>query len=241
MPEFRLMRVLPLALLTAAITACAAGPDHVRPDVPVDARFARDVPVVSGETAATVVATPAPDAEFWTTFADPTLTRLIEAALSANHDLRVALARYDAANALAREAGFDRLPTVTASATASDSRISADQLPGAARDERDSESYGASIVATWELDLFGRVRRNVEATRADTRASGLDLAALQVVIAGEVARSYLELRGLQERLRVARDNADNQRATLQLVEVRLAAGRGTDFDSSRARAQLESP
>jgi outer membrane protein TolC len=126
------------------------------------------------------------------------------------------------------------------SAIASDSRVSADQLSGAAREGRDSDSYSGSIVAAWELDLFGRVRRDVEAARADTRASALDLAALQVIIAGEVARSYLELRGLQERLRVARENADNQRETLQLVEVRLSAGRGTDFDTSRARAQLES-
>jgi NodT family efflux transporter outer membrane factor (OMF) lipoprotein len=239
MPEFRRLRALPLAVVTAVISACAVGPDHVRPDVPVGARFARDVPPAGGESATPRAATPAPDAEFWTGFADPTLTRLVEAALLANHDLRIALARYDAANALAREAGFDRFPTVTASATASDSRVSADQLPGAARQERDSDSYSGSIVAAWELDLFGRVRRNVEATRADTRAGALDLAALQVIIAGEVARSYLELRGLQERLRVARENADNQRETLELVEVRLAAGRGTDFDSSRARAQLE--
>jgi NodT family efflux transporter outer membrane factor (OMF) lipoprotein len=240
MPEFRLPRALQLAVVTALISACAVGPDHVRPDVPVAARFARDAAAAGGEATSDVVATPAPDAEFWTSFADPTLTKLVETALSANHDLRVALARYDAANALAREAGFDRFPTVTASATASDSRVSADQLPGAARQERDSDSYSGSINAAWELDLFGRVRRNVEAARADTRASELDLAALQVIIAGEVARSYLELRGLQERLRVARENAENQRETLQLVEVRLSAGRGTDFDSSRARAQLES-
>src|SRR5262245_13632349 len=208
MPEFRLLRAPLLAVVTALITACAVGPDHVRPDVPVAARFARDAAAAGGEATQVVAPTPAPDAEFWTSFADPTLTRLVETALSANHDLRVALARYDAANALAREAGFDRFPTVTASATASDSRISADQLPGAARQERDNDSYSGSINATWELDLFGRVRRNVEAARADTRASALDLTALQVIIAGEVAQSYLELRGLQERLRVARENAE---------------------------------
>ena len=234
------LRFLVISVAAALLAACAAGPDHVRPDVPVADRFARDLPASGTQPAAAVATTPAPDAEFWTAFEDPTLTRLVDAALTANHDLRAALARYDAANALAREAGFDRFPTVTASANASDSRVSADQLPGAARPERDSDSYSGSIVGTWELDLFGRVRRNVEATRADTRASALDMAALQVIIAGEVAETYLELRGLQERLRVARDNAENQRETLGLVEVRLSAGRGTDFDSSRARAQLES-
>ena len=240
MPELAQLRILVLSVAAAVLAACAAGPDYARPELAMEGRFARDAGAGGVEATAVVATTPAPDAEFWTTFDDPTLTRLVGAALSANHDLRVALARYDAANALAREAGFDRFPTVTATAGASDGRSSADQLPGATRDERDAESYDAAIAASWEVDLFGRVRRNVEAARADTRASALDLAALQVIIAGEVAESYVELRGLQERLRVARENAENQRETLRLVDVRLAAGRGTEFDTSRARAQLES-
>jgi NodT family efflux transporter outer membrane factor (OMF) lipoprotein len=240
MPELRALRRLALSIAAAGLAACAVGPDHVRPEVSGAERFAGEAAPEGVQATAAVAATPAPDAEFWSTFDDPVLTRLVETALSANHDLRVALARYDAANALAREAGFDRFPTATASADASDNRVSADQLPGSARDERDGASYSGSILAAWELDFFGRIRRNVEASRADTHASAMDLAALQVIIASEVAERYLELRGLQEQLRVARENADNQRETLHLVDVRLAAGRGTDFDSSRARAQLES-
>jgi NodT family efflux transporter outer membrane factor (OMF) lipoprotein len=163
----------------------------------------------------------------------------VEDALVANHDLRIALARFDQANALLRGSRRDRWPTVTAQANASDSRASADQQPGIPRAARDGESYSAGIVASWELDLFGRVRRAVEADAAQTDASASDLAAAQVAIVGEVATGYFELRGLQEQLRVARDNADNQRETLRLVEVRLAAGRDSAFDTSRARAQLE--
>ncbi len=240
MPEFRTLRAVAIGVVTAVLAACAVGPDYERPEVPVPGRFARDAAAIDGEVAAVAVATPDPDAEFWASFDDPMLTRLVDAALLANHDLRVALARYDSASAISREAGFDRFPTVTATGTASDERSSADQFPEATRAERDTENYDAAIVAAWELDLFGRIRRNVEAQRADTRASASDLAALQVIIAGEVARSYLELRGLQERLRVARENADNQRETLRLVDVRASAGRGTEFDTSRARAQLES-
>jgi outer membrane protein, multidrug efflux system len=247
------------ALASALLAACAVGPDYVRPDVPVPERFVRAEPVpataVTGATAATAAdtgaipgapapgadASPAiaPDEEFWRGFGDPLLTRLVEDALAANHDLRIALSRYDRANALLRESRFDRLPTITASGTASESRASADQAPGVGRGDRDSESYDASIVAGWELDLFGRIRRNVESQRADAEASAADLHATQVVIAAEVARGYVELRGLQERLRVARANADNQRETLRLVDARLDAGRGTGFDAARARAQLE--
>ncbi len=253
------------ALATALLAACTVGPDYVRPTMPTPERFAHNEQAVAidagaNETAAAgtgavdttatntsaadtsagnTIAAPESDDKFWLGFHDPLLTRLVDDALTANHDLRIALSRYDRANALLRNAKFDYLPTVTATANASDSRSSADQAPGVPRADRDAESYDAGIVAGWELDLFGRIRRNVEAQRADTAASAADLQAVQVAIVGEVARGYVELRGLQERLRVARGNADNQRETLRLVDARLEAGRGTEFDTSRARAQLE--
>lgn len=227
-----------IAALSAAIAACTVGPDYVRPETPTPAHFARaEAPAAATESTATEHEKA--DVEFWRGFDDPQLSALVDAALAANHDLRIALAHYDRANAQLRGARFDQLPVITANADASDSRSSADQLPGVGRDARDAKSYSAGIGAAWELDLFGRIRRSVEAQRADTEASASDLAAAQVAIVGEVARTYVELRGLQERLRVARENADNQRETLGLVDARFAAGRDTDFDTSRARAQLE--
>jgi len=229
MRRFKLPTVAALAM---AIAACTVGPDHVRPTMSTPAQFAR-------AELTTATAIPETDAEFWRGFEDPLLTRLVDETLVANHDLRIALARYDRANALLRDARFDQLPTITASAEAADVRASTDEARGVARADRDSERYSAAIVAGWELDLFGRIRRNVESQRAGTAASAADLAALQVAIVAEVASSYIELRGLQERLRVARDNAANQRETLRLVDARFDAGRGTEFDTSRARAQLE--
>jgi len=218
------MRPLALAAMSAVLAACAVGPNYVRPDVPAPAHFAQ------APAAAQAQATPAPDAEFWRTFDDAELTHLVEDALAANHDLRIALAHYDNANALLRGAKFDYVPTVTASANATDTRVGGGP---------EVKAYSVAANASWELDLFGRVRRSVEASRADTAASGADLAALQVAIVGEVAQSYFDLRGLQERLRVAKANATNQQDTLRLVDARLDAGRGTEFDTSRARAQLE--
>ena len=230
------------AALTAALAACTVGPDYVRPDMPVPAQFVQapqPVAATGNDDADHVPAAFSSDPDFWRGCEDPQLTALVEQALAANHDLRIALSHYDRANALLRGAKFDRFPTITANAEASDARASADQAPGVARGDRDGESYSAGIGATWELDLFGRIRRNVEAQRAEAAASAADLEAAQVAIVGEVARTYLELRGLQERLRVANENADNQRETLRLVDARLDAGRGTEFDTSRARAQLE--
>jgi NodT family efflux transporter outer membrane factor (OMF) lipoprotein len=239
------IRTLTLGIAAALLAGCAVGPDYVRPDMPVPEHFAQASTDASVETQA--ASTGAPDAnaslvtdsEFWRGFNDPLLTRLVEDALSANHELRIALANYDRANALLRGAKFDYFPTITAHGDASDGRASADQAPGVSRADRDAESYSAQAQVSWELDLWGRVRRGVEAQRAGAQASAADLQAMQVAIVGEVARSYVDLRGLQERLRVAHENADNQAQTLKLVEARFNAGRGTEFDTSRARAQLE--
>ncbi|WP_036206092.1 efflux transporter outer membrane subunit [Novilysobacter arseniciresistens] len=228
-------RGLAASLLALSLAACMVGPDHVRPSLPASGEFTHE----PAADPLAVAPQPAPDADFWNAFDDPLLTRLVDEALLANHDLRIALTRYDRANALLRGARFDAFPTLTASGQASDTRASADQMPGATRDQRDGESYSAGIDMAWELDLFGRVRRNVEANRAGTAAAAADLAALQVAIVAEVARSYIDLRGLQERLQVARDNADNQRETLRIVQARLDAGSATGFDRARASAQLE--
>ncbi|MEG3192481.1 efflux transporter outer membrane subunit [Lysobacter sp. D1-1-M9] len=230
-----------VSVLALSLAACTAGPEFVRPTPAVPAQFAQAATLEDSAPGlgAAADAVSAPDTEFWRGFDDPLLTRLVEEALLSNHDLRMALTRIDRANALLRGARLERLPSVTATAGAGETRASADQLPGFAREARDGDSFEAAVVAGWELDLFGRLRRQVEAQGADARASAADLHALQVAIVGEVTRGYAELRGLQERLRVARENAENQRETLRLVEARLDAGRGAEFDRSRARAQLE--
>jgi outer membrane protein, multidrug efflux system len=220
-----------LAALAALAGACAVGPDYRLPDADASANFAR--------AEAQTYATGETEAEFWRRFDDPLLAELVAEAFASNQDLRVAMANYERARALYRHARFDRLPTVTAGGTAADVRASADQLPGASRTERDAESYELRVEAAWELDFFGRVRRAVEAQQALADASVADLAALRVAVAGELVRSYYELRGLQQQLRVARSNAENQAGSLELVQARLDAGRGIELDVVRARAQLE--
>ncbi|RYD16866.1 MAG: efflux transporter outer membrane subunit [Lysobacteraceae bacterium] len=234
-PAQRTLRAFALTALASTLAACMVGPDYVRPESVASAQFAH-----APADAAAVAAAPAADDAFWRSFGDPLLDRLVQEALTANHDLRIALATRDRVLAEWRGARFDALPVVTAGAEAADARASADQLPGADRDARDAERYGVTLAASWELDLFGRIRRTLEAGHADADAATADLAAAQVAIAGDLARSYFELRGLQERLRVARANVDNQRGTLRLVDARFEAGGANDFDTARARAQLES-
>ena len=223
-------RALTIALLAALASSAALAAEQAANSVPVPTRFAWAP--TSGAQAV------AGDAEFWRMVADPALGQLVERALRENTDLRIAYAHFEGANALLRGAKFDRLPTVRAQAAASQQLLSADQAPGLDRDERDSRSYLYGATLSWELDLFGRVRHDVEAHRADVGAAAADLQALQVAIVAQVSRDYLTLRGLQERLRVAQENEYSQAETLRLVEAGFAAGHGTEFDVSRARAQL---
>jgi NodT family efflux transporter outer membrane factor (OMF) lipoprotein len=223
--------------LAGVLSGCAVGPNFQTPATQTSAHFARDE---SGSNAVDSAAhTPPFDQAFWQSFNDPTLTKLVEHALAANNELRTALSNYDRSNALLREAKFDRYPTVTASGGAGHQRLSKDQSFDAPFDERNTYTFSLASNATWELDLFGRIRRSVEAARADTAASEADFNALQVAIVGQVASAYVDLRGTQERLRVARENAANQKETLQIVQKRLDAGRGSNFDIARSREQYE--
>lgn len=232
----RLVRY-PLALAAALVlSACAVGPDYERPVSPLPDRYARgDAQRLPG-----TAAQDGADAAFWQGFGDPVLGQLVGQAYAANHDLRIAIARYDSANALLSNAKLDRYPTVTASGQIGHQLMSRDEAFGAPRDQRSSPTSSLAANASWELDLFGRVRRGVEAQRAETAASAADVRAVRVAIAGDVAQSYMQLRGAQRRLQLARDNARTQQETLSLVQARVDAGRGSDLDAVRARAQYES-
>lgn len=225
------LKPLALALSSALLAACAVGPNYVRPELPKVDTFIRDQ--------AGAAVSPQVDPEFWRGFGDPLLEQLVDTALLHNHDLRIAWANYQQANALLRGAKYDYLPTLTASGEASSVRSSTDQMPGVARGDRDYDQYEGSVGFTWELDLFGRVRRGIEAQRAEVSASANDLAAMQVAVVGELASSYFQLRGWQEQLRIAQENVNTQMRTLQLLEARHAAGMAASFDVDRGRTQME--
>lgn len=226
--------ICPVVVATALfLAACAVGPQFQPPKMALPAQYAHQA---SSDPLAGAVLPDAADVEFWQSFEDPQLSALVSQTLDANKDLRASLARYDSANALLRQAKFDYIPTITASALGGHQEVGQAFSYGFRRNYYD---YSVGANASWELDLFGRVRRSVEAQRAQTAASAEDLAALQVAVVGEAAETYIQLRGLQERLRITRQNVVNQNETLRLVEARLAAGRGTTFDTARERAQWE--
>jgi outer membrane protein, multidrug efflux system len=217
-----------LALVVAGLIAgcTVVGPNYKRPQTPVAASFA-------GAEATTFSAQQA-QAQFWKQFEDATLDRLIDDAFAANHDLRIALGHLAEARAARRQSLYDLAPTVTAQAGHQTQQIPATTFgfPFTA------SYYDATFDASWELDLFGRIRRNVEANTADLQSAAANLQDAQVSVIAELARTYFELRGEQNQLAVAGRNVQNQQETLTYTEARLSAGRGTELDTSRARAQL---
>jgi len=230
------LKLTAAALLTALLAACAVGPNYREPAAPPLAP-ATDTAMNTAATDGLYDAAN-PQLAFWTLFGDAELSALMERALGANHDLRIALANLNEARALRRETRFDYLPTITAQGGYTRSLAAGAQAPGLDRDQRENGVYNGSFDAYWELDLFGRVRRANESAQAGEESLAASLADAQISVAAEVARNYFELRGAQERLAVARRNAANQTETTRYAEARFDAGSGTEFDVSRARAQL---
>jgi multidrug efflux system outer membrane protein len=213
-----------LSLVAAfALAACAwpAPPPHT----PLAA------PATFAQTANTEAQ---PVAQFWRAFGDADLDALMNDAMAANRDLRVAAARVAEAQAIERgTAGLGR-PTVDVTADIDRTRFAESSgRPGT------RNTFAAGVGASWEVDLFGRVGSEQRAARAGVEAAEANRRAAQVSVAAELARTYFELRGLQEQSRVTRLNLEAQRAALKLVEARLDAGRGTALDTERARVLVE--
>jgi multidrug efflux system outer membrane protein len=225
-------KIISIAVAAAIVTtlaACAAGPDYHRPQVSHQATFVEAEPAV--------YSTDDGIGPFWGQFNDDLLNSLVIEALAANHDLRIALAHLQQSRALRTQATLGLLPTVTTEGGYTRQQYPAVESFGEGTLQQ--SYYNAGFDATWELDLFGRVRRGAEASRAAVERQEATLRDAQVSVTAEVARTYFELRGEQAELSVLQRNAANQQQTVELTNSLLDAGRGTELDTSRAKAQLD--
>jgi len=223
----RKLRFLLAPVAAAVLAACAVGPNYQPPETPAAGKFDGIEATYSTQEAV---------ADFWQTFEDKTLDKLVDDALVANYDVRIALSRVAEARALRRDTAFDLAPSINAGAGYTKTKFSEAQT--IAGTPRNTELYDAGFDAFWELDVFGRVRRGLEASNAQLDAFEAAERDAQVIVTAEVTRTYFELRGFQQQLDVARRNVSNQQSTLDLATARLEAGRGTEFDTARAQAQL---
>ncbi len=234
----RSLSVAWIALYCAALAGCAVGPDYARPESP--AAQAWSEPLAQGLSAET------PDAErlavFWRQLGDPLLSDLVERALAGSPSLAEALARLREARARRAIARAGLLPSLAASATTSRSHSSGEAggsfsgVPTGGAGDR--SLYQTGLDASWELDLFGGQRRELEAASAGLAASEADAGDARVSLVSELALAYVELRALQARIALARANAAAQAETFEIAGWRAEAGLATALDVDQARAEL---
>lgn len=172
--------------------------------------------------------------QWWQLLADPMLSELVDEALQASPDFRMAQAKLAEARSRREVTSADRFPEVSATGNASRNRSSEETGSGDSRN-----MFSAGFDASWEVDVFGGVLRSIEAAEADLETSQANLENSQVSLVAEVGLNYIELRGLQIRLDIARNNLTSQSETLQLTEWRAQAGLVSRQDVEQARSNRE--
>lgn len=219
------MRPLLASLSALALAACAVGPDHVAPPVP---SATASGPFLSQSAA---VSTAPVEGEWWRLYRDPVLDGLVADALKANTDVRQAVERLARARALLREAGADRLPDTTIAASGVRTRQPALQsLPGI---DRELTRIDTGLDISYEVDLFGRVGRSIEAARGDVGAAAGDLDAVRVMVAAETARAYADAAAAAERIAVAERIVALLDRSLRVTAGRERVGLTTGLDTAR--------
>lgn len=216
--------------LVAALAGCASvGPDYSPPIPRVPAQW-------STQPDPAITPDPAMIRNWWTVFKDPLLTRYIEAAAAQNLDLMTAAARVKEARARLGIVTGDRYPLVDALGDASLSQSSKNIEPGTPLVTTSRHTLG--LDASWELDLFGRVRRSIEAAAAELEVSEEDRVDVMISLYAEVARTYLVVRTAQARLAATEGNIASQRQVLNLTRTRFQYGLATDLDVAQAEDVL---
>jgi NodT family efflux transporter outer membrane factor (OMF) lipoprotein len=232
---------VPVALALLA-TACAVGPDYKRPSAPVPAAFKEQAP--PGNTAAAEnrwkPAEPRDDThrgKWWEVFADPQLNALEEQVNVSNQNIAQAEAQFRGARAAIRGARSDYFPTVTGTASATRSEAAANRSTGAPSGP--TNLYSLSGDLSWEVDVFGRVRRNVEGSVANAQASAADLEGVRLAMQAELALDYFALRGLDTQKDLLDTNVAALDKALGMTVNRFNQGVVSGQDVAQAQTQLE--
>lgn len=226
-------------LAAAVLSAClfagctTVGPDYQAPDLSLPevwtGEIKRELERADEEALA----------DWWLLVGDETLTTLVEEALTGNLDLRQTLSRIEQARAVRAQARGRQRPEALIEAEVAGARTTetgAFQAPA----DNPTDRYGLGVAAGWELDVFGRLRRAVEATEADYQASIEDYRSVRVALAAEVANEYIVLRTLLARIEVAKRNVERQRQAMDIAQRRYDVGVTSKLDVSQAAYTLAS-
>ena len=218
------------ACIAAALAGCTVGPNYVRPTVDTPAAWRIDYP-----KAAEVA-----NLQWWQQFNDPVLDQLIDTALRNNRDLVIAAARVDQFIGALTTTGSQLYPQIGYGADASRARASAVGQPPLPPGANPYFSlYNVSLGASWQADLFGRVRRQTEAAQAQVYASEQGQRGVVLTVVAGVATSYIVLRSLDRQLEIAKATARNFERTLKIFERRFSAGLVANTEVTQVRSQLQ--
>ena len=233
---FRLQPFAPISLCAILLVAgCAVGPDMAKPINSLDQVALAPTADLIGTIQPT--SSPVP-AQWWTLFNDPLLTDLLGRAHLANLDLQAASTRIEQSRAQLGIASSEALPGITGTASYSREALSEHgKFAALGAPTRPGDFWQLGFDASWEIDLWGRVRRVREGAEASLVAALYDREAIRVALSAEVARTYLQLRGTQAQLDLTQQNRDIAERTLELAKSRARNGVATRFETASARAQ----
>jgi multidrug efflux system outer membrane protein len=222
----------PLALVAAAVcvSGCMVGPDYRRPPVDAPASFAG----MPADAAA------AADTEWWKQFGDPLLDRLIAEALAGNKDLRIAAARVEQAAGVLVQARSPLFPQINYQAGAGRYRFSEQSTTATPLGLSNPTDYGTVLAgASWELDLWGRIRRLSEAAQANVFATEAARRGVVLTLVAQVATSYVQLRSLDAQLAIALRTRETYAASLKLTQDKFEFGQVSLMQVAQVQSQLE--
>lgn len=219
------MRTTLISLTALLLAGCATGPNYMPPVPPSTSAGA-----LIGSTSPAVSIAQA-EGDWWKLYDDAVLNGLVADALAANTDIRVAVARLERAQAALRAARADRLPQGSIDATGGYQRVP--QMQALSGADRETGFVDGGLSVSYEVDLFGRVKRGVEAARGDAAAAQADADAVRVAIVADTTRAYIDAASAAHRLAVAKHSVDLLDQSLRLTGKRVEAGRATRLDMLR--------
>lgn len=214
-------------LALSILAGCAVGPDFEKPTIATPEKYLNSNEV--GEI----------EISWWRSFGDTQLEKLVERGVAANKNIDQAVSRLKEARAGRRVVQFELAPIAPVNASALKTKQSASNPFGFPGFDLTTENYDIGFDATWELDIYGRVRRSVEAATAIEDSRTEDLKDIINIVISEIARNYFDLRGVQARLAVAKHNSENQAETVRITSALLKAGQATELDTARANTQYK--
>ncbi len=228
------MRLAQIAVVATMLGACSMAPRLELPQVPTAASFKESAPWTSATPGDTL-----PRDAWWRLYGDDQLDRLQERLIANSPDLAAALARYDQAVAFSAQLRSDLFPTVAIQGQAQRGRQSATNPPSGTSIARHYESYVVAAQASYELDLWGRVRNNVRAGRLNAEAAAADLESARLSLLAQLADDYIALRGLDQEAQLLNETVTAYERALSLTQERYRAGIVSGLDVSRAQTQLD--